>query len=133
MFSPRVYHRDFFRATIKKCPDSSLVGRSFSDIAQDKGIHEVDDFLDLVATHGKKLRWYSKIGNDRTKPLEHTVSHPSVLIGFSDAGAHLRNMAFYNFPLRLLKLIRDAQKRGEEFMSIEQAIYRLTVEIGSWF
>ena len=26
-------------------------------------------------------------------------------MGFSDAGAHLRNMAFYNFPLRLLKRV----------------------------
>ena len=75
------------------------------------GIHEVDAFLDLVAKHGKICVGNSKIANDRTKPLEHIVSHPSVLIGFSDAGAHLRNMAFYNFPLRLLKLVTDAQNR----------------------
>jgi N-acyl-D-aspartate/D-glutamate deacylase len=132
-FSPRVYHRDFFQSEIKKCPDISLVGRSFSEIAEKKGIHEVDAFLDLVAIYGTELRWYSKIANDRTKPLEHIVSHPSVLIGFSDAGAHLRNMAFYNFPLRLLRLVKEAQKRNEEFMSIERAIYRLTGEIGEWF
>ena len=133
MFSPRVYHRDFFRSEIKNCPDKSLIGRSFSDIAQEKNIHEVDAFLDLVATYGTNIRWYSQIANDRTKPLEHIVSHPSVLIGFSDAGAHLRNMAFYNFPLRLLRLVQEAKKRNEEFMSIEQAVYRLTGEIGTWF
>jgi len=30
-------------------------------------------------------------------------------MGFSDAGAHLRNMAFYNSGLRLLRRVRDAQ------------------------
>ena len=73
------------------------------------------------------------MANDRTKPLEHIVSHPSVLIGFSDAGAHLRNMAHYNFPLRMLRLARDAAERGQAFMSSEEAVYRLTGEIGDWF
>ena len=31
-------------------------------------------------------------------------------MGFSDAGAHLRNMAFYNFGLRLLRHVRDAER-----------------------
>ena len=47
------------------------------------------------------------------RALEWIVSHPDVQIGFSDAGAHLRNMAHYNFPLRMLKLVRDAELRGE--------------------
>jgi N-acyl-D-aspartate/D-glutamate deacylase len=38
-------------------------------------------------------------------------------MGFSDAGAHLRNMAFYNFPLRLLKRTRDAYRAGTPFLS----------------
>ena len=37
---------------------------------------------------------------------------PGVQMGFSDAGAHLRNMAFYNFGLRLLKHVRDAETAG---------------------
>ena len=36
------------------------------------------------------------------------ISEPGALIGFADSGAHIRNMAFYNFPLRMLKLVRDA-------------------------
>ncbi|ATB45255.1 hypothetical protein [Corallococcus macrosporus] len=53
-------------------------------------------------------------------------------MGFSDAGAHLRNMAHYTFPLRLLRLVREAEKRGEPFMSVERAVHRLTGEIGEW-
>jgi N-acyl-D-aspartate/D-glutamate deacylase len=55
------------------------------------------------------------------------------LIGFSDAGAHLRNMAFYNFPLRMLKFVRDAEQAGRPVMTFERAIHRLTGELGAWF
>jgi N-acyl-D-aspartate/D-glutamate deacylase len=54
-------------------------------------------------------------------------------MGFSDAGAHLRNMAFYNFPLRLLKRTRDAQLAGAPFLSTERAVHRLTGEVADWF
>jgi N-acyl-D-aspartate/D-glutamate deacylase len=37
---------------------------------------------------------------------------------FSDAGAHLRIMAFYNMGLRLLRHVRDAEQAGAPFMSI---------------
>ena len=70
------------------------------------------------------------VANDRLKLLERIVAHPDILVGFSDAGAHLRNMAHYSFPL--LKLIY-AEKRGQPFMSIEWAVHRLTGEIADWF
>ena len=95
--------------------------------------HVVDVFLDLCGAYGDGLRWYSMLGNDRLKPLQYIAQHPDMLIGFSDAGAHLRNMAFYNYPLRLLKLALDAQKRGEDYMSIERAVHRLTGEPADWF
>ena len=133
LFSPRVYHRNFRHTTIKACPNPELVGQSFYELAKSRGQHEVDLFLDLCAEYGKDLRWYSTIGNDRLKPLEYITQHPDILIGFSDAGAHLRNMAFYNYPLRFLKLARDAHNRGDSFIPIEKAIHRLTGEVGEWF
>ena len=32
------------------------------------------------------------------------MREPAALIGFADSGAHIRNMAFYSFPLRMLKV-----------------------------
>src|SRR5262249_17930559 len=69
---------------------------------------------------------------DRRGELEWIVRHRDVLIGFSDAGAHLRNMAHYNFPLRMLRLVRDASLRGEPFLTMERAVHRLTGEIADW-
>ena len=131
--APRVYHRDFRHSEVLACPDGAVVGKSFAEIAQARECHVVDAFLDLAQAHGEELRWYSVMANDRVKPLEFISSHPDILVGFSDAGAHLRNMAHYNFPLRLLKLVRDAELRGEPFMSMGQAVYRVTGEIANWF
>ena len=61
------------------------------------------------------------------------VAEPSTLIGFADSGAHIRNMAFYNFALRFLKLVRDAEATGKPVMPLEKAIWRLTGELGNWF
>ncbi|HEX5752356.1 MAG TPA: amidohydrolase family protein [Archangium sp.] len=129
---PKVFHRDFNQSRVLKAPDASLVGRSFADIARERGQDVVDTFLDLVARHGPELRWYTVMANDRPRELESIVSHPDVLIGFSDAGAHLRNMAHYNFPLRMLRLVREAERRGEPVMPMERAVHRLTGELAGW-
>ena len=60
-------------------------------------------------------------------------ANPGIQMGFSDAGAHLRNMAFYNFGLRLLRHVRDAERAGRPFMTVEQAVHRLTGELADWY
>jgi N-acyl-D-aspartate/D-glutamate deacylase len=55
------------------------------------------------------------------------IREPAALIGFADSGAHIRNMAFYSFPLRMLRYVKDTNA-----MPIEQAIWRLTGEIADW-
>jgi N-acyl-D-aspartate/D-glutamate deacylase len=133
LFLPKVFHRDFNQSEILACPDQSLVSKSFSQVAIEHGTDAAEVFLDLVAQHGTALRWYTVMANDRLPELEYIMSHPDVLIGFSDAGAHLRNMAHYNFPLRMLRHVRNAIVRNEPFMSVERAVYRLTSEIAEWF
>ena len=129
---PHVFHRDFNQSEIVACPDGALVGKSFAAVARERGEAALDVFLDLAAEHGNALRWFTIIGNDRPFALRRIASHPDVLLGFSDAGAHLRNMAYYNFPLRMLKLVRDAARDGVPFLSIEKAVWRLTGEIADW-
>lgn len=131
-YLPKFFHRDLSESLVLACPDATLVGKSFTDIAKDRGHDAIDTFLDLVADHGTKLRWYTIMANDRPDVIRKMVSSPDVLIGFSDAGAHLRQMAHYNFPLRMLRLVRDAEKRGEGFMSTARAVHRLTGEMATW-
>ncbi len=130
---PKAFHRNLASSKILDCPEKELVGLSFSDVAKARGGDAVEVFLELVAKFGRKLRWYTMMANDRPRALEEIMSHPDVIIGFSDAGAHLRQMAHYNFPLRMLRRVEAARKAGRPFMSTERAVHRLTGEIGRWF
>ncbi len=131
-WGPRVWQRDFHDTEIVACPDETLVGLSFGAVADQRGLHPVDAFLDLVVAHGRKLRWRTTIANHRPEEIARMIREPGVLIGFADSGAHLRNMAFYNFPLKMLKIVRDGERSGRPVMPIETAIWRLTGEIADW-
>jgi len=133
-FGMRVWHRDFFDAEIVACPDESVVGKSFGQVGVDRGgLHPVDAFLDLVLEHGTKLRWRTTISNHRPEVLKKLARDPGIQMGFSDAGAHLRNMAFYNYGLRLLRHVRDSERSGQPFMTLEQAVHRMTGELADWY
>ncbi|MHC9295995.1 N-acyl-D-amino-acid deacylase family protein [Mycobacterium sp. LTG2003] len=132
-FGVRVWHRDFFDAEIVACPDESVIGKSFGQVGVKWGVHPVDAFLDLVLEHGTAVRWHTTISNHRPEVLKKLAGDPGIQMGFSDAGAHLRNMAFYNMGLRLLRHVVDAEKAGTPFMSVERAVHRLTGELADWY
>lgn len=131
--SPRVWQRDFGDAIILDCPDASLIGKNFDEVAKFRNVHVVDLFLDLVVEYGKKLRWYTTVANHRKHVLKDMVKDKKSLITFSDAGAHIRNMAFYNLPLRMLKLIQESIGDGKPVMSMEEAVWRMTGDQADWF
>ena len=133
-FPPGLWHKDLHDAEIVDCPDRTVVGRTFGAVADERGIHPVDAFLDLIVAHGgANVRWRTTVANHRPKQLDRLAADRGVQLGFSDAGAHLRNMAFYNFGLRLLKRVLDADAAGRPFLTPEAAVHRLTGELGEWF
>ena len=129
----RVWQRDFYDADIVACPDPSVVGKTFGAVGDERGLHPVDAFLDLVLEHGKALRWRTTISNHRPDVLKKVARDSGIQMGFSDAGAHLRNMAFYNMGLRFLRHVRDAERAGKPFMTVERAVHRLTGELADWY
>ena len=131
--SPRVWQRDFGDAIILDCPDESIVGKNFDEVAKARNVHVVDLFLDLVVEYGKKLRWYTTVANHRKSVLKNMVKDKKSLITFSDAGAHIRNMAFYNLPLRMLKLVKESIDENQPVMSMEEAVWRMTGDQADWF
>lgn len=133
-YGPRVWHRDFFDAEIVACPDATVVGKSFGQVGVERGgAHPVDAFLDLVLEHGTAIRWRTTISGHRPHILKKMAQSPGIQMGFSDAGAHLRNMAFYNFGLRLLRHVHDAERAGQPFLTLERAVHRLTGELADWY
>jgi N-acyl-D-aspartate/D-glutamate deacylase len=127
-FGPRVWSRDLSDAEIVSCPDVGVVGRSFADVAAARGIEPADALLDLTVEHGARLRWRTVVANDRADVLDRLQRSPNVQIGFSDSGAHLRNMAFYNSGLRMLERVHHRRS-----MPVETAVRRLTGELADWY
>lgn len=132
-FGARVWHRDLGDTRIISAPDTGLVGRSFADVATERGQHVVDTFLDLIIEHGQTLRWHTVIGNYKPEQIRYIVNQPCTLLAFNDSGAHIRNMAFYNSQLRLLKQVRDSTAAGDPILPLEKAIWKLTGELADWF
>ena len=124
----RTFHRRLELMTVLGAPDSSLTGKTFAQIAAERGRDELDGFMDLLETHDAELRWSSTGANDRPGPRRALLAHPHILPGFTDAGAHVRNLAYYDGPLSLLK---EAVQSG--FMTPERAIARCTGEAAFWF
>lgn len=132
-YSPRVWHRDLTLAVIFDCPDKDLIGKNFMQIANEQKIHPVDAFLDIINKYQNSIRWRTILGNDREKQLKQILNSKDNIISFSDAGAHLRNMAFYDFPLKMIKRVQDSIQNNNPIMPMEKCIWRLTKEQADWF
>ena len=131
-WTPRVWHRDFYDATIVDAPDRTLAGKSIGSVADERGIHPVDAFLDLVVAYGTKLRWKTTIANHRPEKLARMATHDAVHVSFADSGAHVRNMAFYNFAIAYLKMVEESRAAGRPMISTGQAVRKLTGELADW-
>ncbi len=132
-FAPKVWHKDLSKCIILKAPEKELIGKNFYEIAEERNQHPVDTFLDLIVKYDKQIRWTTTIGNDRKEKYKILYNFPYNIISFSDAGAHLNNMAFYDFPLQMIKNVYDSAQKGNPIMSMEKCIWRLTKELADWF
>ena len=132
-FAPKVWHKDLSKSIIIACPDKSMIGKNFYQLAEERNQHPVDVFLDTIIEYDKQIKWTTTIANDRTEKYKSLYNFPYNLISFSDAGAHLNNMAFYNFPLKMIKIVQESIDKGHPIMPMEKCIWRLTKEQGDWF
>lgn len=133
MLAGGLWHREFADAWIVKCPDQSLVGKNFAEIGRERGKDSVDTFLDLALEYKDEMRWGVQFAGERTDVMRKLCKNKQVHIGFADSGAHLENLASYNFPLCMLKYVRDAELEGNAFMDYGHAIHRLTGELADWY
>ncbi len=132
-FAPKIWHKDLSRSIILSAPDKKIIGQDFFGLAVQRKEHPVDTFLDLILHYDKNIQWTTTIANDRKEKYRHMYNFPYNLIGFSDAGAHLNNMAFYNFPLQMIQVVKESIERGNPIMRMEKCIWRLTKELADWF
>ncbi len=124
----KTFHRRLDLMTIVSAPDATLAGKSIEQAAHERGREPVEFFVELLAIYDTDLRWVATGANDRLEQRLKLMKQEFVLPGFTDAGAHVRNLGYYDGALSLLK---QAVQTG--FLSPEKAISRVTGEPAQWF
>jgi N-acyl-D-aspartate/D-glutamate deacylase len=122
------FHRRLDLMEVVDCPEASWQGLSFAEIAQQQQQQPVDLFMQALQHYDTDLRWVATGANDRLKPRLAMMQHPHIFPGFTDAGAHVRNLGYYDGALSLLK-----QAVATKFLTPEAAIFRVTGEPAKWF
>ena len=124
----KTFHCNLDLMFITECPDATLVGKSFGSAAAEAQQEPVAYFMDLLERYDTQIRWVTNAANDRSEIRERLMRDDFILPGFTDAGAHVRNLGYYDGALAL---IRQAARTG--FMSVERAVARVTGEAARWF
>ncbi|MEN3332860.1 MAG: hypothetical protein V7641_2225 [Blastocatellia bacterium] len=124
----KTFHRDLTLMRIVRCPDAALENQMIGDAARTAGREATEFFMDLLERYDTDLRWVATGANDRLAERLALMKQPYVLPGFTDAGAHVRNLGYYDGALSLLK-----QAATTGFIQMEQAIARVTGEAARWF
>ena len=112
--------------------NDGLKGRVVNDIAEERGLDAFDALIEIVINDGlKTILWPMPTDNDQAtwQLRQQTWDEPDVMLGGSDAGAHLDRMAGAPYTTRFLG---DAV-RGRKLVALERAVQMITSEPASLF
>jgi N-acyl-D-aspartate/D-glutamate deacylase len=83
----------FWRISIDDCKTQPhLNGVPLVDEAKRRGMHPVDLALDLAVETNLEARFHMPLFNDNEEGVRELLQSPAVLLGLSDAGAHVSQM-----------------------------------------
>jgi N-acyl-D-amino-acid deacylase len=106
-----------------------LEKKSVAEIAQIRGQDVIDAFLDLSLEEGLDTEFQTSSTNGDEQAVAEIIRSPFVLVGQSDAGAHLIYDAGFGYATRLL----GYWVREKQIMSLEEGVRKLTFMIASIF
>src|SRR5918992_1267433 len=112
-----------------KPENQKYAGKSLAELAQMTNKAPLDAFLDLALDENlETIFWNANNGGD-WNAMGEILRSPYVLIGTSDAGAHVLFGADFGYGTILLGLwVRERQ-----VMTLEQAVHKLTFHVASIF
>jgi N-acyl-D-aspartate/D-glutamate deacylase len=110
-------------------PDRSLEERSLGAVAAERGIHPVDLALDLSLATELETRFRLAVLNTDQNVTAELLSHPSTMLGLSDAGAHASQLCDACAPTELL----GTWVRDKGVLSIEEGVRQLTAQAANVF
>jgi N-acyl-D-aspartate/D-glutamate deacylase len=106
-----------------------LVGRRVSELADERGSSPLDVMCELSLAEDLTTRFRAYIANDDPDAVGLLLTEDHVVLGLTDAGAHVDQLCDAPLPTDLLG--RWVRERG--IMPLEQAIHKLTGEPADMF
>ncbi len=122
-YTNRLWAGNWERMKVFDSAQSRYKGRYVGQIARDEGKTPLDAFCDIAL--GEELRTLfliEDLNNSVDDAVGEIMSHPFVIPGLSDGGAHTQFLCLGKYPTVLLtKWVRDERR-----MSLEEAHWRLS-------
>ena len=106
-----------------------LVGRRVTDIAAERGSSALDVMCELSLAEDLRTRFRAYIANDDPEAVGLLLTQDHVVLGLTDAGAHVDQLCDAPLPTDLL----GQWVRERRIMPLEQAIRKLTGEPADMF
>jgi N-acyl-D-aspartate/D-glutamate deacylase len=106
-----------------------LQGRRVTDLARERDCLPLDVMCEIAVAEGLKTRFRAHIANDDVDAVGHLLTHDSMALGLSDAGAHVDQICDAPLPTDLL----GTWVRERGVMPLERAVHKLTGEPADMF
>jgi N-acyl-D-amino-acid deacylase len=124
------FHRNLNIVRVEKAakPENrQYVGKTIAEIAAMRGRDSLDAFLDLALEENLEMVFWNANSGGDAQAMGQIIQSPYVLIGTSDAGAHVQFGANFGYATTLLGL----WVRERKLLSLERAVHKLTFEVAS--
>jgi len=106
-----------------------LEGRRVDALARERGCDPLDVICEVAVSEDLVTRFRIYIANDEPASVTQLLTHERVVLGLSDAGAHVGQLCDAPLPTDLL----GTWVRGRQIMPLERAIRKLTGEPADMF
>ena len=130
--SPSVFPRRWdviFVDAVKLAKNKLLEKKSIEEIANAQGKDGLDCFLDLSLEEDLETRFVHTNTQGDPEAVCEILKHPAVMIGQSDAGAHMGYDARFGYSTAFL----GCWVRDHGIMGLEEAVAKLTFRVASVF
>jgi N-acyl-D-amino-acid deacylase len=123
-------HGKFFRprwntlSVAESAAHPELIGRHVDDLAAERGVGPLELMLDIACSENLETRFSSVLANDDEDGIAFLLQQEGMLLGLSDAGAHVSQLCDACMPTDLL----GRWVREKEVLPLEAAVRKLTGE-----
>ncbi len=101
-----------------------LEGTTVAALAESRGVPPLEAMIDLAVEENLATRFRTVLANNDEETIEQLMRSEGMLIGLSDAGAHVSQLCDACLPTDLLgNMVRE-----HEVLTIEHAVHKLTGE-----